>query len=835
MKIPFLGSKTKITAPTSMHDTQPLKSGGSRNAAAIILQITKAFKDRSRKDIQAWRLALAATEHTDTPRFNRYTDLVDDLKTDGTFKTAIMLRRASTMSTGFQIRNRKTGDLNELASELFQQKWFFDFLNKKIDAIIYGTRVVEFLEFDGHKIKFALVPPRNVVPTERRIYPDLSKPKPFFQYDAPEHQAWVLELAGDEPLGVINYIIPNLIWKRNVAQSWAEFCEKFGMPLISATTNNNNTTHIDAVEKQLLSLAEASVGVFPEGTTIKFDEANRTDAYNVYSKFIEQNSNEISSVIVGSNTLSKDASNRAQTQVHENSLDYKIAQADRRDISFTVNDQLIPLLKAHGYSYISDDDVFEWVEAKEELDLNKYWEIVKGILEEHEVDTDWLSKTFSIPITGKKKSPLMSATAGWRKPDYRASCGHVHHPVAMASNKILNNLSEDLMQLLWDNSNTLGTEGGMIVEEGLQLLNGLKEGYGVTTGYDTPDTLALQLMEYNLFEFSASKTEARLAAMSDLLIDKEAQQIRSFSDFKRLASEKVSSFNNEWLRSEYNLSVAVGQNSAAFHRFMAEKDTVTSFVQYETIGDDNVRASHQVLDGKIFSLDDKEALKVWPPNGYGCRCEMLQYNRTPQPGQVTSGNDALQLIKSADKRFADSQFEINRGDLKQVFTEKQFYSDIKGLPEKLNTMTFDKYGLQPYNSFKSNLNKIKIDKTITPDNVKELFKAVEGKAFMGFVDYLGRKMMLKKKNFDVHTTGKYIGAKEIRHQLFPHVQDIIGSPDEVWYYEYSEGKFKSRYLKFYRDQAVVVETEIADEGSELSTWYLMKIDDVLLRKGLKIK
>ncbi|MDP2061319.1 MAG: DUF935 family protein [Flavobacteriaceae bacterium] len=834
MKIPFLGSKTKTASPTAMTDTMPLKSG-SRNAAAIILQITKAFKDRSRKDIQAWRAALAATEHIDTPRFNRYTDLIDDLKTDGTFKTAVMLRRTSTMSTSFQVRNRKSGDINELASELFQQKWFFDFLNKKIDSIIYGTRVVEFLSFDGHKINFSLIPPRNVVPTEKRVYPDLSKPKPFFQYDAPEHQAWVLELVGDEPLGVINDIIPNLIWKRNVAQSWAEFCEKFGMPLISATTNNNNTTHIDAVEKQLLSLAEASVGVFPEGTTIKFDEANRTDTYNVFSKFIEQNSSEISSVIVGSNTLSKDASNRAQTQVHENSLDFKIAQADRRDISFTVNDQLIPLLKMHGYAFLSDDDVFEWIEAKEELDLNKYWTIVQGVLAEHEVDTDWLSKTFSIPITGKKKSQLMPV-ASWNKPNYPPSCGHKHHaPVAMANNKIIDRLSAELMQLLWDNGDTLGTASGLVVAEGLELLKGLKEGYGVTVDYDTPDTLALQMMEYNLFEFSESKTEARLAAMSELLIDKEAQQIRSFSDFKRLASQKVSSFNNEWLRTEYNLSVAVGQNSAAFHRFMAEKDTVTSFVEYQTVGDDRVRAAHDVLDGKIFNLRDPEAMKIWPPNGYGCRCEMLQFNRTPLPGQVTIGKDGLNLIKSADPKFEGSQFEINRGDLKKVFTEKQFYKDIKGLPEKLNTMTFDKYGLKPWDSFKSNLNKIKIDPTITPENVKELFKQVEGKVFMGFADYLGRKMMLKKKVFDVHTTGKYIGTQEIRHQLFPHIQDIVSDPDEVWYYEFLESKFKTRYLKFYQDVVVVVDSEVGGEGLEINTWYLMKVDESSLRKGLRIK
>ena len=388
--------------PVAKTETQPLKSG-KRNADGIIMQIAKAYKDRSRKEIQTWRLALMAIEHIETPRYNRYFDLVDDLRTDGTYKTQSLLRKSATLSVGFQIRNRKTGEINEEASELFQQKWFYKYLGLELEAKIEGTRIIEFLEFNGHNIKFAVIPPRNTVPSQKRIYPDLGKDKFFIQYDDPIHKLWVIELNPDNPLGIINDIIPNLIWKRNVSQSWAEFCEKFGMPMVSATTNNNNSDHIDKVEKQLLSLAEASVGVFPEGTTIKFDEANRTDAYNVYSKFIEQNSNEISGVLVGSNTLGQDAANRSQTEVHERSLDYKISQADRRDIAFNVNDDLLPMLKNQGYSYISDDDVFEWIESKEEIDLLQYWGIAQGIMQDYEVEQDWISETFNIPIVGKKQ------------------------------------------------------------------------------------------------------------------------------------------------------------------------------------------------------------------------------------------------------------------------------------------------------------------------------------------------------------------------------------------------------------------------------------------------
>lgn len=400
----ILNSRNRANfVPVAKTDTTAIKSG-RKNANAIIMQVAKAYKDRSRKEIQSWRMSLTAIEHIETPRYTRYFDLQDDLVTDGTYKTQVLLRKSATLSCGFQVRNRKTGEVNELASELFQQKWFYRYLNVELDSIILGTRIIEFLEFNGHAIKFAVVPPRNTVPSQKRIYPDLGKDKVFIQYDDPIHKPWVLELNPDNHLGIFNDIIPNLIWKRNVTQSWAEFCEKFGMPLISATTNNNNTAHIDNVEKQLLALAEASVGVFPEGTTIKFDEANRTDAYNVYYQFIKHNSDTIAGVLVGSNTLGQNESNRSNTEVHERSLDFKISQADRRDITFTVNDELMPLLKLQGYSYISDDDVFEWIESKEEIDLMQYWNVVQGILQNYDVEEDWIKETFNIPIIGKKQS-----------------------------------------------------------------------------------------------------------------------------------------------------------------------------------------------------------------------------------------------------------------------------------------------------------------------------------------------------------------------------------------------------------------------------------------------
>lgn len=75
------------------------------------------------------------------------------------------------------------------------------------------------------------------------------------------------------------------------------------------------------------------------------------------------------------------------------------------------------------------------------------------------------------------------------------------------------------------------------------------------------------------------------------------------------------------------------------------------------------------------------------------------------------------------EKFAGSKFDINRGDLKEVFTQAQFYAEADG--KKIESMTYDKaYNLEPYKQMKS-LAAAPIDKTITKDNFKELFKEDE--------------------------------------------------------------------------------------------------------------
>lgn len=294
------------------------KTTGKQNPS--IIKIVENFKDNSRKDIDKWRRALMASQNIDDPKFNLYHDLVDDLITDGHLQSQIQMRKLSTLNTDYRIINRKTGEENQDLSFIFQQQWFFNFIDQCLEAILRGTALMEFQSFQGEKIEMNLLPRRNIVPTRGKIFPDITKPD-FILYKDEVFAPWLIQIGQDYDLGVINNIIPNLIWKRNVTQAWAEFCERFGLPLITATTNTTDSKVIDNVHEMLLSLGEASVGTFPPGTDIKFQEANRTDAYNVYMQFLQMNANEISKQLVGSTMLSDQGTNRSQTEVHERSLE----------------------------------------------------------------------------------------------------------------------------------------------------------------------------------------------------------------------------------------------------------------------------------------------------------------------------------------------------------------------------------------------------------------------------------------------------------------------------------------------------------------------------------
>lgn len=202
----------------------------------IVAKIVSEFKDRTRAEIRKWRQALEMAGDVNTPRLYALQDLYDNLKDDGHFISQIELRKAATLCAPFHIQDRRTGEINEEKTKFFMSEWFYNFMEDALEAPHYGYTLLELT--DPGTMSFTLVPRRNVVPALSLVLPEVSA-STGISY-AVGFENTLIHVGKVTDLGLMANICGQLIWKRNAQQSWAEFSEKYGQPLITATTNKTS-------------------------------------------------------------------------------------------------------------------------------------------------------------------------------------------------------------------------------------------------------------------------------------------------------------------------------------------------------------------------------------------------------------------------------------------------------------------------------------------------------------------------------------------------------------------------------------------------------------------
>lgn len=154
---------------------------------------------------------------------------------------------------------------------------------------------------------------------------------------------------------------------------------------------------------------------------------------------------------------------------------------------------------------------------------------------------------------------------------------------------------------------------------------GIEEGYGMQLAeldFDTPDYNMLRQLEQDVYQFSMAKTYQQLKAISQALIGEDGK-LRTFSQFRIAAAQVNNEFVNQWLQAEYQYAVASAQSAAQWQTIQATKD-VLPLLKYITAGDERVRLEHQDIDGVVRPVDDTFWDIYYPPNGWGCRCDVLQ-------------------------------------------------------------------------------------------------------------------------------------------------------------------------------------------------------------------
>lgn len=196
-------------------------------------------------------------------------------------------------------------------------------------------------------------------------------------------------------------------------------------------------------------------------------------------------------------------------------------------------------------------------------------------------------------------------------------------------------------------------------------IDGIAKGYGKTLAdvdWDTPDAKTLQKLTENVFQFSASKDFHILSDMTAALKDADGK-MRSFDDFRAEVDKMNVKYNQNWLRTEYNQAVASSQAAARWTDYEKHSKSMP-FLQYQAVMDGNTRAEHAALNGVIKRVDSDFWDKYYPPNGWGCRCEVIQL---PGKNHKETPAEAIKFCK------VDDMWKVNVGKKGVVFPKGHPY------------------------------------------------------------------------------------------------------------------------------------------------------------------
>jgi len=212
-----------------------------------------------------------------------------------------------------------------------------------------------------------------------------------------------------------------------------------------------------------------------------------------------------------------------------------------------------------------------------------------------------------------------------------------------------------------------------------KLSEGVFDGYGKNLDnmlINAPDYQMLSSLRDNVYIFSGAKEFQKTREVSSLLTNGDS--ISSFGDFKKQAKGILDEYNENYLSAEYNSAISQSRSASQWQDIQKEKD-ILPYLKYRTAGDGRVRPEHAALDGIVKRVDDAFWTTLMPPNGWNCRCGVIQMDE----GEETNTENLV-------VENVPNEFMFNAGKREEVFSKQHPYFDI---PEQYKDLAKQNFNL----------------------------------------------------------------------------------------------------------------------------------------------
>ncbi len=169
------------------------------------------------------------------------------------------------------------------------------------------------------------------------------------------------------------------------------------------------------------------------------------------------------------------------------------------------------------------------------------------------------------------------------------------------------------------------------------------------------DAMRRRLTRSN-YIFSGMKAFHELHEAFPSLLDENGNR-KPFERFLNDVRSIDKTYNSNYLRAEYNFVAASAEMAGRWEQFMRDGDRYN--LQYRTQSDDKVRPEHAALDRVTLPPSDPFWEEFYPPNGWNCRCTVVQVRKSKFP--ETPHDEAMRLGDEALQRDSKGIFRFNPG------------------------------------------------------------------------------------------------------------------------------------------------------------------------------
>ncbi|MCC3159506.1 DUF935 domain-containing protein [Hymenobacter sp. 15J16-1T3B] len=375
---------------------------------SVSSRIAEYQTTRMRADLTHWRNALSMAEQLHLPDRTELLRLYREAVIDAHLASVMETRALNLLSQPFKVVAVKGGAENEELTRMLQAPWFYTLCMEAVHSIFWGPRVLEFRPpVDGEFAGIDLIQPEMVIP-ERGLIRDAPLSQTGLSYvDGPE-APWLIQLGESRELGLLHKLIPHVVWKKNSMQAWAEYCDRFALPVRTVEMDLNDEDRVE-VENMLRNMGRAAYAILPPGASNFQYHQPQTFQQGVFAGMIDYPNREMSKAVLGQTMTTEDGSSRSQGEVHERVAE-KYTQADKTYLRNLIMWKLWDKLLVHGYPVAGFE--FKWDDT-EQLKKKELWDIVQGVMQHsgYRVPAQYIKDNFGIEVEEKPEPELVPTPA----------------------------------------------------------------------------------------------------------------------------------------------------------------------------------------------------------------------------------------------------------------------------------------------------------------------------------------------------------------------------------------------------------------------------------------